>query len=625
MESALSRSFVTMIRLLTRFLVAFVLFGSLLVSADLLAQVSAPPAGRPSTPGSAADKVELLPGSDSLVGMNVPGQVVRKIYNNVRFRQKGMLMYCDLAIQNATTNVIEAYGNVQIIQGDTITVRGDTLFYYGNTRQANVRGRVSLRDRKMTLTTAQLDYDMLSGIAHYPTPGRIVDKENVLTSREGYYDTRTKLFTFRQNVRLVNTKGTLTADSLLYNSITRIATFQGPTRITNKDGVLTAVAGQYNTTSGISNFQRRATVETPKYRLTGDSLYYDNVSELGIAKGNVIMVAKDRQAVITGDHVRYNGKAGISRVTGHAVAKSLANEAAKDTLYLRADTLFSFDNKLTNTRRLLGQKNVILYKSDLQSKCDSLIYDTADSTIYFFKKPIVWSQNKYQMEADSMRAVLKNNKIQTMYLKAKSFVISLDTLKNYNQIKGRTITAFFKTKITSTPLNSAAEEPALVASKTNSPRSVSTAATNTISKRVLTSKSSSPASTTVLNQEQTVLDRVLVDGNGQSLYYAVDEKNKLIGLNHVESSRMNIEFEENKVGRIRFYGHPDSQLIPPKELTPDVQQLDGFRWREAEKPTKNQVLWLETPPAEQPIIRKPLKNKSTIKPLAQKLVRKGNN
>ncbi|WP_460939941.1 OstA-like protein [Spirosoma humi] len=618
MESALSRSFVSMIRLFA----AFLLLCLWLVSVDSLAQVRPPAPGRPVATGSVADKVELLPGADSLVGMTVPGQVVRKIYNNVRFRQKGVLMFCDLAIQNATTNVIEAYGHVKIVQGDTITVQGDTMFYYGNVRQANMRGRVSMRDRKMTLTTAQLDYDMLSGIAHYPTPGRIVDKENVLTSREGYYDTRSKLFTFRQNVRLVNPKGTLTADSLLYNSLTRMAIFQGPTRITNKDGVLTAVEGQYNTTTGISNFQRRATVETPKYRLTGDSLYYDNITELGIAKGNVIMVAKDRKAVILGDHVRYNGKAGISRATGHPVAKSLANETTKDTLYLRADTLFSFDNKVTNTRRLLGQKNVFLYKSDLQSKCDSLIYDTADSTIYFYKKPIVWSQNKYQMEADSMRAVMKNNKIHTLFLKTKSFVISLDTLKNYNQVKGRTVTAFFATKIVSTTVT-AAELPVSTTNASGTvPRSASSVATKQPLKRVSTPKEGSPASTTVLKQEQTVLDRVLVEGNGQSLYYAVDEKNKLIGLNHVESSRMNIEFNDNKVGKIRFYGHPDSQLIPPKELTPEVQQLDGFRWREQEKPTKNQVLWLEKPPVEQPVIRKPLKNKGLIKPLAQKLVQK---
>lgn len=50
------------------------------------------------------------------------------------------------------------------------------------------------------------------------------------------------------------------------------------------------------------------------------------------------------------------------------------------------------------------------------------------------------------MEADSMRVLLKNNRINTMFLKTKSFVISLDTLKNFNQIKGRTITAYFITQ-----------------------------------------------------------------------------------------------------------------------------------------------------------------------------------
>lgn len=614
-----------MIRLLIHFFILFVGTGLLFLPADTLAQVS-PSSGRQPVAGSAGDKVELFH-ADSLVVLNIPGQAVRKLHNNVRLRHKGVLMYCNLAIQNVTTNVIEAYGNVRLVQGDTITVQGDTMFYYGNNRQANMRGHVIMHDRKMTLTTAKLDYDMLSGIAHYPVPGRIVDKENVLTSREGYYDTRTKLFTFRQDVHLVNPKGNLTADSLLYNSITRIATFQGPTLIKNKDGILTAVAGEYHTITGISNFQRRATVETPKYRLTGDSLYYDNVSELGIAKGKVIMIAKDRKAVITGDHVRYNGKAGISRVTGHAVAKSLASEATNDTLYLRADTLFSFDNKVTNTRRLLGQKNVFIYKSDLQSKCDSLIYDTADSTIYFYKKPIVWSQNKYQMEADSMRAYLKNNRINTMFLKAKSFVISLDTLNNYNQIKGRTITAHFITKLVESDtisdeiINSPKPQTSKAVSTTMLQRNSATVATNKSTSRVMDQKSS--ASTGAPAQEETVLDRVIVEGNGQSLYYALDEKNKIIGLNHVESSRMNIEFADNKVGRIRFYGHPDSRLIPPKEITSDEQQLDGFRWRESEKPTKGQVLWLETPPTEQPAAKKIKKSKPLNKPLAGKLVQRG--
>jgi lipopolysaccharide export system protein LptA len=582
-----------MSRLLFHVFVVTLLLSPALFPSEALAQTSNP-----------TDKVELL-GADSLAVLNTPGQVVRQLFNNVRFRHKGALMYSDRVIQNVTTNVIEAYGNVRLVQGDTINLRGDTMYYYGNTRQANMRGHVIMRDRKMTLTTAHLDYDMASGIAHYPTPGRIVDKENVLTSREGFYDTRTKLFTFRQNVRLVNPKGTLTADSLLYNSNSRIATFQGPTRIVNKDGILTAIAGQYNTTTGISNFQRRATVETPKYRITGDSLYYDNVADLGIADGNVIMVAKDKKAVITGDHVRYNGKIGISRVVGHPVAKTVASQ--QDTLYLRADTLFSFDNKLTNTRRLLGQKNVFVYKSDLQSKCDSLIYDTADSTIYFYKKPIVWSQNKYQLEADSMRALLKDNRIHTMFLKTRSFVVSLDTLQNFNQVKGRVITAYFGTKTTPVTDSTAAGKPIVG-------KSQSTTATNSTANGVLTTNTASPKSTTTVRQE-TALERVIVEGNGQSIYYALDDKNKMIGLNHVECSKMNLEFANNKVGQIRFYGRPDAQLIPPKEFTEDSQQLDGFRWRDTEKPNRAQVLWQEIPPAGKPATKKPAKSKVPVKPL----------
>jgi len=586
-----------MFRLLFHLSILVILLSPALVPSEALAQA-----------GNPTDKVELL-GADSLAVLNTPGQVVRQLFNNVRFRHKGALMYSDRVIQNVTTNVIEAYGNVRLVQGDTINLRGDTMYYYGNTRQANMRGHVIMRDRKMTLTTAHLDYDMATGIAHYPTPGRIVDKENVLTSREGYYDTRTKLFTFRQNVRLVNPKGTLMADSLLYNSLNRIATFQGPTRIVNKDGILTAIAGQYNTTTGVSNFQRRATVETPKYRITGDSLYYDNVADLGIADGNVIMVAKDKKAVITGDHVRYNGKIGISRVVGHPVAKTVASQ--QDTLYLRADTLFSFDNKLTNTRRLLGHKNVFVYKSDLQSKCDSLIYDTADSTIYFYKKPIVWSQNKYQMEADSMRALLKDNRIHTMFMKTRSFIISLDTLQNFNQVKGRVITAYFGTKITPVTDSVRAGKPVVGKSK-------SATATNGATRSVLATNTTAPKSTTV--QQETKLERVIVEGNGQSIYYALDDKNKMIGLNHVECSKMNLEFADNKVGRIRFYGRPDAQLVPPKEFTEDKQQLDGFRWRDTEKPNRAQVLWQEIPPASKPAAKKPAKFKGLTKPLGGKPV-----
>lgn len=583
-----------------------ILFSILLVLISLplvQAQIGRPTGSMPVNPGSGgpAEKVELLaPGADSLVVMNVPGQIVRRLFGKLKFRHKGVLMYCDQAIQNATSNLLEAYGNVRIVQGDTITVRSDTMYYYGNSRLANLRGRVTMKDRKMTLTTTQLDYDMNMGVAHYPNKGRIVDRENILTSQEGFYDTRTKQFTFRQNVRLVNPQYVLTADNLLYNSLTKIADFQGPTKIVNKEGTLVATQGQYNTVTRVSNFQQRATVETPKYTLTGDSLFYDNATDLGIAKGNVVMVAKEDKTIITGNHTRYNGKLGISRVTGNAVVRNVVSD--KDTLFMRADTLFSYDTPRSGTtnaasttltpgkkpvRKLIGNKNVVVYKSDLQSRCDSLVYDVADSTIYFFKKPIVWSQ-QYQLEADSMTAKMKHNRIDRMFLRSRSFVIARDTLQNFNQIKGRQITAYFKTRI-----DTVQALPATLPKK-------SAGAKNPQMR---------PTSPPIVRRENTVLDRVIVEGNGQSIYFAVDEKNKLVGMNRVESSRMNIDFEDSKVGQIRFYGQPDAQFVPPQEISGPKKELEGFRWRTEEKPTKEAVLHYK------PLVKKTEKNTALAKPL----------
>ncbi|GAB3899286.1 hypothetical protein GCM10028803_20160 [Larkinella knui] len=506
--------------------------------------------GNPSA-GAASDIV-ILKRADQLEGLQSGTEEIRKLTGNVELLHKNTLMYCDRAVQNLTTNVIEAYGNVRLVQGDTLSVRGDTLFYFGANRQANVTGRtVVLKDRKMTLTTRRLEYDLANGIAHYPVKGRIVDRENILTSREGYYNTQTKLFTFHENVKLVNPQYTLTADSLLYNSLSKIATFQGPTRIVSKEGVLIAKDGDYNTVSRLSNFQRRATIETEKYTLTGDTLVGNNANDFYTARGNVVLLAKGDKTILTGDFGRYNRKAGVARMIGHALVKSISSS---DTLFMRADTLWSFElpnpkRRKGNTsadstyRRLIGQKNVLVFKNDLQSKCDSIVYETADSTIFFFKDPIVWSTN-YQMEGDSITALMKNNRIHKMLLRGHSFVISQDTLLNFNQVKGRTLTSYF-----------------------------------TYDKK----------------KDRSDIDHVIVEGNGESLYFAVDENNKMVGMNRVLCSKMTIRFADRKVNRISFYGQPDSKLVPPKELKEADKQLDGFNWRIAEKPTKARILGLPEP------------------------------
>ncbi|WP_229252637.1 OstA-like protein [Dyadobacter helix] len=482
--------------------------------------------------GTEGDIVEIIK-SDELEITNENGTEIRKVTNGT-FRHKGALLYSNLAIQNRTTNIIEAFGNVRIVQGDTITITGDTLYYYGNTRMAIVSGKkVVMKDRKRTLTTRKLEYDMAAGIAYYKVPGRTVDESDVLTSKEGFYNTQTKEFTYYKNVKLVNKKYTLTTDTLLYNSITKWSYFNGPSKIVNKDGTVKATRGQYNTETSQSVFKTRTTVDNETYTLTADSLAVDGKSNNGQGKGNVIIVAKKDKTILNGDEGSYIRDKGFSKIFGHAYVRNVISD---DTLYIRADTLYSFENKIDSTRKLVGYKNVFIYKSNFQGKCDSIIYNTADSIIKFFRKPILWSDQYYQMEADTITTFLVNNEVNRMLLKGHSFVITEDTLvKQYNQVKGRTINAYFG--------------------------------------------------------EKNKLKQVLVDGNGESAYYAVDDKEKMIGLNRVECGKMNLLFADNRVNRIAFIGKPDGRLIPPSKIVQAERQLDGFNWRITDKPTKEKTTW----------------------------------
>jgi lipopolysaccharide export system protein LptA len=506
------------------------LFALLIFSPYLFAQKALPQ----QRAAQSEDLVEILK-SDELEIINENGVDSRRVTNGV-FRHKGALLYSNLAIQNISTNVIEAFGNVRIVQGDTVTVTGDTLFYFGNTRLAIVSGRKTvLKDSKRTLTTRKIEYDMANGIANYKVPGRTVDEENVLTSKEGFYNTRTKEFTYYKNVKLVNKKYTLTTDTLLYNSITKWSDFNGKTKIVNKDGTVLGTRGRYNTESAESAFHKRTTVDNETYTLTADSLVVDGKSNNGQGKGNVVIVAKKDKTVLNGDEGFYWKSKGYSKIFGHAYVRNVVSE---DTLYIRADTLYSYENARDSTRKLIGYKNVFIYKTDFQGKCDSISYNTADSVIRFFRQPILWSDQHYQMEADSITAFLVNNEINRMLLKGKSFVITEDTLvKQFNQVKGRTINAFFQTG--------------------------------------------------------NKLKQVLVDGNGESAYYAIDDNQKSIGLNRVECGRMNLLFEDNRVQRISFVGKPDGKLIPPTKIKPAERQLDGFNWRIKEKPTKAKTIWAE--------------------------------
>ena len=476
----------------------------------------------------AQEKIELLQAGE-LDGGTFNGMSIRKLKHDVRFKQGDTYVYCDSAYQYADKNSIEAFGHVKIKQSNGTTITSENLTYNGDTKLINFRGNVVMKDKSMTLTTPELDYDANTKTAIYTKGGTIIDKDTKLISQYGHYNTNTKLFTFLNKVRLYNKEHDLVTDTLYYKSDLKTAYFKGPTDIKTKDGNLFSTDGEYHTDKNILTLKGKSQIENADFILSGDKVNFDNKKKDGDASGNVKITFKKENIIIEGDKAMYRGKKHFTKVWGNGLMKSVVD---KDTLYLKADTLISINDTIHKNKKLTAIKKVRIFKNDLQGRCDSMVYNLQDSTINFFKDPILWN-DKSQMTGDSIKIQMANNKIDRLYLRVNSFIISKDTIENFNQIKGKKITAYFKD-----------------------------------------------------NKIQTVD----VFGNGESIYFATENDTTLVGMNKVICSNMLMRFKENKLQNISFLTKPEALFIPPHEIMGPDSRLKGYRWRIAEKPLKKDMI-----------------------------------
>ncbi|MCC9138075.1 OstA-like protein [Pontibacter silvestris] len=500
-------------------------------------------------------RVELL-GADELIGgTTFNGQKADKLIGNVSFKQKDGFLYADSVYQYRDSELLEAFGKVRIVQADTVTMTGDHALYDGATRTATMTGNVVMKDPRMTLTTPSLDYDLNTKTAYYTEGGTIVDPENRLQSRKGVYETQTKMFTFEQDVKVTTKDYNITAQNMKYNTLTKVVYFQGPTVIKGQQGDLYAEEGTYNSLEKISRFGRNAYILTPEYRLGGDKLYYDEQKGYGYAEVNVSLRSLKDDVTIYGQTGRYWRDSGISKVYGKPMMETIMDN---DTLYMAADTLVSRESKAPGMPSMLfAYNNVKIFKSDLQGKCDSLSYNRTDSVMHMNIKPVLWNEQT-QMVSDTVRMHMRNKTIEKMYMFGSAFIASEDSLKNYNQVKGRDMTAFFK---------------------------------------------------------EGKISRVNVNGNGESLYFALEGDSVLTGANKAICSDMVLRFADNKLHRISFLMNPDATFVPPHELKVEDKQLEDFKWLPELRPEKQDIVSLKSLPKVQPIAPRVVKKQSTaVKP-----------
>lgn len=556
------------------------------------------------------------------------GRTIQKLSGNVRMRQENTLVYCDTAILDQDVAILKK--GVVIEQGDSVKVFADSAFYNANTKISDLFGDVVLVNGRQELFTSRLRYDLGNKIATYHTGATLTNGKSQLTSTHGYYFVNQKEIFFKGDVLVADPDFTMRTDTMAFNTETQVVRFVAPTLISQRNSRIYTEGGFYDIENDFAEFdlnpqyekegqrgrskkmryngttkeyvlEGEANIEDAKqkaqadiiryntqteqtvlrgnahfqdslrditgaeirydshnknYQVTGrgrvndppniieaDSLDFNDQLGRGLALGNVAWVDTANEFTILAWRLDYNkqteylnafGSSGAAGPAGRPLMKSLID---RDTLYMSADTLTTYKpDSSSDVRLLLAHLDVRIFKSDLQVACDSLSFSSKDSIFWFFKLknlPVIWSDTS-QFSGDTIRMSMKNKKLDRIWLRQNSLVINSEDEQLFNQIKGRNTTAFFR---------------------------------------------------------DDQVREMLVEGNAQAVYYAVDDDRAYIGVNETQCSEMRLYFGDNKVESIKFYTEPTGKFSPMKKAGKDSKRLDGFFWEKTRRPKKVEDLF----------------------------------
>ncbi|MFV0470551.1 MAG: OstA-like protein [Paludibacteraceae bacterium] len=463
---------------------------------------------------------------------------VQVLKGDVCFKHDNALLYCDSAYFNDKLNTFDAYSNVRIVQGDTLTAYGDYLNYDGNTKLAHLKYNVKMVNRNTTLYTDSMLYDRMGNLAYYYTGGTIVDGTNTLTSIWGQYSPATHFALFKNDVELKNPDFTLKSDTLTYNTTTKIANIVGKTHIVYRGETdVYSKSGWYNTVTDRMMLLDRSLVKHKEGKsITGDTIFYDKKNKYAESYSNVMMIDTVQKSTIYGHYVLYDEIKEFGLATDSAL---FVDWSGKDTLYLSADTLENMKDSIYN--KVEGFKNVRFFRPDIQGFCDSLKYNARDSILHLNGTPVLWAENN-QLMGEKITAYTKNQRVEKVRIEQAAIAIQKDTLNYFNQLSGKEIVAYI---------------------------------------------------------DSGEVKKVNVNGNAETIYFPKDEKTrKFVGVNKTLSSFVTAYLKEKKIERIVLTKASSGVMYPLDEMGEDDLYLRYFYWYENERPLKYDDVFTRYPPVE---------------------------
>ena len=514
--------------------------------------------------------------------------------NNVRMIDKDAILTTPVLTYNMATRMGTYTGGGKIVDGRNV-LTSKNGYYFGSTRDAYFRYNVVLNSPDALIKTDTLRYNANSKIAFFYGPTNIYGKDDTLYTENGTYNTANDQARFGKNNLYTQGSKSMKGDSLFYDrkagygraigNITFIDTAEkaelrggiGVYRKSDESILVTqnpyVVIITESDSAKVDSIWYTADTLFSKVVFTRDVKPYKKdelKTDTELSADSIAVVKPSATALVASKDSLAStlrpARDTVKRVEPVLVEKKLApppdvelktvqtrakndpanskpsrkpavaavKGALKDPSKIaKAPMADSIPLDTARNRIVIAYHNAKIFKSDLQARADSMFFSYSDSTVRCYFNPIVWAQGS-QLTGDTIYLQMKNKKLNNMLLQHNSFIVNSEDpdSTNFNQIKGKVITGFFK---------------------------------------------------------DNKLSQMFVDGNAETVYYVKDDTTYM-GLNHSVSSRIKISFQDGKVRNINLIRRIEGQTTPMKDLTDEDKILKGFIWKPKDRPKSKEEI-----------------------------------
>lgn len=607
------------------------------------------------------DSLVILMSSKSAQMVDVKGASYRKVVGPARFLHNNTYLLCDTALWNVETELIEAWGNVSILQEETV-LTSDKLTYLIKEDLAQFRGSVvQLTDKDHnTLRTRHLDYNTKDSVAVFKNGGAMRDKDGqIIESRTGTYDSKLKKFTFNEDVNMFTDSIFVKTKDLVYESDLNLATFGHATDAWKDENMLSSNRGWYDRGRELFFFTDKVHVMSEDQEGWCDSLFFHRSTSDIEMLGNAQVTDTTRNVFALAGRIEYLDT--LSKVTltrdPAVISQTEEQDGAVDTVYLGADKLVYFTQMMFQVDSLAVEESMKRLEEldvdpvgEFRKKAAEEAAKAAEEAAMNDPNLAAKKQAKEQKakaskptaakkqpsvqevgDEDELTAVSDSLPVSDSLAVTDSLAVAdtiaveppkdstrigfLEALKNVRIYK-KNMQVVCDSLVYS-DLDSLARlflDP-VVWQESN--RQYSADSITVVVKGGAMDKASLMSNAFITIQEDTAhfdqikgtemlaffdekggLKRFDVLGGASALFY-IEENESLATVNKTDSKMLSATFKDGNIQRIHYYDQPKNDGYPVVQLSREDRQLKGFSWQPERRPAdRNAVTPLSLRPSE---------------------------